>query len=61
MSGFYCRERPQFLTASDLWSRPNIAASIVNGVRIVALLPRSVVALSARTLPVPLRSCTPTV
>ena len=54
-------ERPQFLTASDLWSRPNIAASIVNGVRIVALLPRSVVALSARTLPVPLRSCTPTV
>ena len=37
-------------------SRPS-----VDGLRIVALLPRIVVALSARTLPVPLRSRTPTV
>ena len=28
MSGFYCGERPQLLTASGLRSRPNIAACI---------------------------------
>ena len=52
---------PQVLTASDLRSRPNIAASIRGWARIVALLPRIVVALSARTLSVSLRSRTPTV
>jgi hypothetical protein len=61
MSGFYCGERPQLLTASDLRSRPNIAASIRGWARIVALLPRIVVALSAHKLSVPLRSRTPTV
>ena len=40
MSGFYCGERPQLLTTSDLRSRPNIAASIRGWARIVALLPR---------------------
>ena len=45
--GVWLRSGP---TTSDLRSRPNIAASIRGCARIAALLPRIVVALSARTL-----------
>ena len=55
MSGFYCGERPQLLTASNLRSRPNIAASIREWAASWRCCRAVVVALSARTLPVPLR------
>jgi hypothetical protein len=60
MSGFYCGERPQLLTASGLRADPTLPRAFVDGLRIVALLPRIVVG-SARTLRVPPRSRTPTV